>query len=106
MNTMTKAKQKKLTIASLQAALPEGASCGEDELEEGGCMFVNAPKWMAWTATGTNSLVAEYYDFKEWGITRSSAIASLIDDLRDGLEDASEDTIHAMGWDETTNPKP
>ena len=86
-------------MASLQASLPEGASCGETEWEGGGCIYVNAPKWEAWASTGTNSLVAEYYDFKEWDITRSSAISSLIDDLRDGLEDASEDTIHAMGWE-------
>tara|TARA_B110000483_G_scaffold70244_2_gene87704 strand:- start:12264 stop:12578 length:315 start_codon:yes stop_codon:yes gene_type:complete len=99
---MTTKKTKRVTIASLQAALPEGALCGEDELEEGGCVFVNAPKWKAWSATGTNSLVAEYHNVPEWNLTRPTAIACLIDDMADGVEDASEDTIHAMGWDETT----
>ena len=99
---MATKKTKRVTIASLQAVLPEGASWGEDEHVGGGYVFAYAPEWKAWAATGTNSLVAEYHNVPEWNLTRPTAIACLIDDIADGLEDASEDTIHAMGWDETT----
>ena len=89
----------RITIATLRAALPEGASLGEDEWPGGGCVYVNAPEWQAWSATGTNSIVAEYYNVPEWDQTRPRIIALLIDDMADGVEDATADTIHDMGWE-------
>lgn len=87
------------TIATLKAALPEGAGWDEDETPNGGSLVVYAPDWKAWKSTGTNSACAEYYNEHEWNQTRPTAIQALLEYMADGIEDASEDTIHAMGWE-------
>ena len=86
-------------IRSLEKLLPEGASWGEDETSEGGCLYVYAPKWKAWANTGTNSICCEWYSFKPWNQTRGHAIESLIEDVSGGIEDANQDTIDCMGWE-------
>ena len=86
-------------IKSLERLLPEGATWDEDLTEEGGAIYVYAPDWKAWTNTGTNSIVLEWYTFKPWNQTRATIIEALIEDIKGGIKDANEDTIHAMGWE-------
>ena len=87
-------------IRSLEKLLPEGGAWDEDLTDQGGAIYVYAPKWKAWADTGTNSLVYEWYSFKPWNQTRAMAIESLIEDMQGGIDEATEDTIHCMGWEE------
>lgn len=84
-------------MATLDALMPEGSSIWEGEGEDGGWFWVHAPDWMAWKATGTNTVTAHWYDGTD--LTRSSALKLILEDVIDGIEPASADTIHAMGWE-------
>jgi|DEB0MinimDraft_3_1074331.scaffolds.fasta_scaffold102378_2 hypothetical protein len=81
------------TITQLKTALPEGAVIEENRHEGGGMISVYAPKGKAWSCIGSAVVVAQYFDEPEWNLTRSVTLRSLINDVNDGIEPATQDTI-------------
>ena len=61
------------------------------------CITVFAPKWKAWRSHGLNAMVEPYAD-ENWRDMRG-AIKEIRERISMGIEDASQDTIDAMGWE-------
>ena len=62
------------------------------------CITVYAPKYKAWKSCGTNTIVEAYAD--DHYRDMRGAIKQIRERISMGLEDASQDTIDAMGWED------
>ena len=93
----------KMNISHLKRVLPIGAEVEEllpNEASNEGCLTIYAPKWKAWAANSCNCYCSNYFQDSSPGDSgsRSRAIRDLIEAAKDGLERASANTIHEMGW--------
>jgi hypothetical protein len=86
-----------ITILHLIKALPAGASHEEQLPEENeGCIIIDAPRMKQWASTGTASITTTYW--KDIKGSRKEAIRYALEDIKQGIEPANEETIHACGW--------
>jgi len=89
------------TIATIKSILKynyPGSEIEEEVLEDGGYFYINAPKWKAWNSNGLNTLTFRYFNEPDWNHTRKVSIATAVEHIREGICEASEDTINEMGW--------
>ena len=87
-------------IRSLEKLLPEGAAWDEDLTYEGGAIYVYAPRVEGMGKYGIPTQLCMSGIHSSLGIeTRATIIEALIEDIKGGIQDANEDTIHAMGWE-------
>jgi len=90
------------TIATIKSILKynyPGSEIEEEVLEDGGYFYIFAPKWKAWNSNGCNTLSFRYFNEADWYQTRRDSISLAVKHIREGVSEASEDTINEMGWD-------